>query len=108
MQVAKFYTSVFLQNKKGTSFIDDEFNNINSCSKNNIESISQSNIKRTISQNYDNVKSKEVLIADLRQENIQLKPRIAIVNEIPNKYDILQSFLLNEKSKGKSSIIYYM
>ena len=91
--MAKFYTSVFLQNKKGTSFIDDEFNNINSCSKNNIESISQSNIKRTISQNYDNVKSKEVLIADLRQENIQLKPRIAIEHEIPIKYNILQNFL---------------
>ena len=91
MQAAKFYTSVFLQNKKGTSSIDDEFKDINSCSENS--SISLSNIKKTISQNCDNVESKKVLTTDLRQENIQLKPRIAIEHEIPIKYNILQNFL---------------
>ena len=82
MQVVKFHASVFLKNNKGIPSIDDELNdiNINRCTENNIESISQSNINQSI----------------------------AIENESPNKYNILINFLLNEKSKGNSSIINHM
>lgn len=97
LQVTKFHFSIFLKNTKRTLSTDDELNNINI--------FLESNIKKTISQNYDNIQSKELLIADLRQENIQVKQGIANANKIPNKYNILKNFLLNEKSNGKFSII---
>ena len=80
--MAKFHSSVFLKNDKGTPSTDDDLNdvNINRCPENNIESISQSNINQSIT----------------------------IGNEIPNKYSNLINFLLNEKSKGNSSIINHM